>query len=177
MNEDLVILVDDLDNPIGEMDKLEAHRLGNLHRAFSIFIMNEAGEMLLHRRALEKYHSGGLWTNACCSHPRPSETILQAANRRLDEEMGMSTRLESLFHFTYLAKFENGLIEHELDHVLLGYSESIPNPKPAEVMDYRWLAIEELLYELNEHPENYTVWFRVALPRLLEFIETKSEIA
>ncbi|MFM9983932.1 MAG: isopentenyl-diphosphate Delta-isomerase [Flavobacteriales bacterium] len=175
MSEDCVILVDDLDNPIGEMDKLEAHKQARLHRAFSVFIMNEAGEMLLHKRALEKYHSGGLWTNACCSHPRPGESVLQAANRRLDEEMGMSTELSALFHFSYYAKFENGLTEYELDHVVLGYSEVDPQPQPSEVMDYRWMPLEELLYELNENPERYTVWFRIALPRLLEFIETKSE--
>ena len=116
-----------------------------------------------------------LWTNACCSHPRPGETVLQAADRRLDEEMGMSTELQTLYNFTYYAKFENGLIEHELDHVVLGYADVDPKPQPAEVMDYRWMPVEDLLYELNENPEKYTVWFRIALPRVLELIETKSE--
>lgn len=177
MSDERVILVDNLDNAIGEMDKLEAHRQGKLHRAFSVFILNDSGDMLVHKRALEKYHSGGLWTNACCSHPRPGESVLVAANRRLQEEMGMSAKLDSLYHFTYLAKFENGLIEHELDHVLLGYTEADPDPQPAEVMDYRWIPIDELLYELNENPEDFTVWFRITLPRLLEFIESRSEIA
>lgn len=175
MSEELVILVDNQDNPTGVMNKLEAHEKGVLHRAFSVFILNDRGEMLIHQRALTKYHSAGLWTNACCSHPRPDESIPDAAKRRLREEMGMECVLKQLFHFTYLAKFDNGLTEYELDHVLAGYSNVNPVPQPDEVMDFRWVPMDELLFDLNESPEKYTVWFRMAMPRVLEYLETSIE--
>lgn len=175
MIEDRVILVDELDNPIGEMGKMEAHERGKLHRAFSVFILNTQGEMLIHQRALNKYHSAGLWTNACCSHPRPGETTLQAANRRLKEEMGIEAELTAAFQFRYFAEFENGLIEHELDHVFLGYSEEVPKPDSDEVENFKWITFEELLFEISEFPEKYTVWFRQALPKFIEFVETGIE--
>jgi isopentenyl-diphosphate delta-isomerase len=144
MNKEYVILVDEQDNDIGVMEKLLAHQEGLLHRAFSIFIFNEKGELLLQQRALSKYHSAGLWTNTCCSHPRPNETIKDAANRRLFEEMGMSCDLKIISNFIYKTPFENGLTEHELDYVLTGITNQNPHINKDEVENYKWMPIEDI---------------------------------
>ncbi|WP_420581412.1 isopentenyl-diphosphate Delta-isomerase [Reichenbachiella sp.] len=163
-----VVLVDELDNEIGTSEKLAAHKNGQLHRAFSIFIFNTKGEMLLQRRTLDKYHSGGLWTNACCSHPRPKEKSLDAANRRLAEELGMKTELSFLFSFLYKADFENGLIEHELDHVFIGTSDLLPQLNLSEAMDYKYISPASLLDDIQKHPTQYTYWFKKIVDRVLD---------
>ena len=154
-----VILVDSEDNEVGKMEKLKAHQEGRLHRAFSILIFNDYGEMLLQQRALLKYHSGGLWTNACCSHPSPHETVLKAANRRLVEEMGFSTELVFGFKFIYKAKLDRGLTEHELDHVYMGNYNGEPHINPDEVANWKWINLKDLKRDVSENPKNYTVWF------------------
>jgi isopentenyl-diphosphate delta-isomerase len=158
-----VILVDAHDNAIGTMEKMEAHEKGLLHRAFSILLLNDKGEMLVQQRALEKYHSPGLWTNACCSHPRPTETNLDAANRRLKEELGMSVDLTEIFHFTYRAEFDHGLIEHEIDHVFLGITNVNPTINLSEVMSYTWMNLTELQEDIIAHPEKFTAWFNLLM--------------
>ena len=162
----MVVLVDGSDNEIGVMEKMEAHRRGLLHRAFSVFIFNHAGEMLLQRRAIEKYHSGGLWTNACCSHPRPGEDVALAANRRLEEELGFQTSLKPLFSFTYQTEFGNGLTEHEFDHVLAGFYDGKIDPDPTEVEEFRYSSLSKISEEMISNPENFTSWFRIAFPRI-----------
>lgn len=166
-----VVLVNECDEPIGMMEKLEAHQKGVLHRAFSVFILNNKNEVLLHQRAKNKYHGAGLWTNACCSHPAFGEDIQESAQRRLKEEMGMNCELEKLFHFTYKAEVENGLTEHEFDHVFIGYSDSVPYPDSAEVANWKWISIPNLLADLKHSPEKYTSWFKIALPLVLDNIE------
>jgi isopentenyl-diphosphate delta-isomerase len=166
MNSSEVILVDEFDNPVGTMEKMEAHRLGRLHRAFSVFIFNSRGEMLLQRRAFSKYHSGGLWTNACCSHPFPGEDPADAAQRRLMEEMGFSVPLEKAFDFIYRADFDNGLVEHEFDHVFVGRYDGPIAINPEEVADYSFHSAEVISKSLEESPEQYTPWFRIAFPRI-----------
>jgi len=168
-----VVLVNLNDEPVGTMEKMEAHRTPHLHRAFSIFLFNSHNEMLLQRRALSKYHSGGLWTNACCSHPYPGEKVEDAANRRLMEELGIGTRLRKAFHFTYMAEFENGLFEHEFDHVFIGAFEGEVHPDPAEVADYCYKSIEEIKNDLELVPAAYTPWFKIALPYLEEYLQEK----
>ncbi len=165
-----VVLVNSIDEAIGVMDKMKAHELGLLHRAFSIFVFNSRGELLLHQRAAHKYHSGGLWTNTCCSHPLPDEDVLLAANRRLHEEMGLKCDLKKLFSFIYRADVGNGLIEHELDHVFFGETKNQPSPNPEEVSDFRWMDISELNEQLESSPEDYTVWFRMVWPRVQQEI-------
>lgn len=155
-----VILVNEKDEAIGEIEKLEAHQKGLLHRAFSVFIFNSKNELLLQRRALDKYHSPGLWTNTCCSHPRPGESILEAANRRLNEEMGIATKLEHKGSFIYKADFDNGLTEHELDHIVIGFFSENPKINPEEVDSFKWLDLESVKTDLEQNPHNYTVWFR-----------------
>jgi len=164
-----VILVDEQDITIGKMEKQQAHLEGLLHRAFSIFIFNSENKLLLQKRASSKYHCGGLWTNTCCSHPRENETVQEAANRRLQEEMGMQCDLTPIFSFVYKANFENGLTEHEFDHVLFGESNQIPSINIEEVEDYRFVGIEELQREIKESPQNFTPWFLIALDRVNEF--------
>ncbi len=161
-----VILVDEQDNPVGTMEKMEAHRKGLLHRAFSIFIFNDKDEMLIHQRAHSKYHSGGLWTNACCSHPREGETVLEAGHRRLQEEMGFDTELKEIFQFTYKAALDNELTEHEFDHVLVGKFNDAPNLNPEEVASYKYVSLEEIRNELIEKPEKYTEWFKIAFEQV-----------
>lgn len=165
-----VILVDENDIPIGEMEKMEAHVQGLLHRAISVFIINSNGEWLLHRRAMEKYHSKGLWTNTSCSHPCPGEATADAAIRRLKFEMNLDTPLKELFHFTYKAQLENGLTEHEIDHVFVGYSDILPVPNPDEVMDYTYISVEDLNNDMALHPTNYTEWFKLIYKRVQEMI-------
>jgi isopentenyl-diphosphate delta-isomerase len=166
-----VILVDTNDLAIGTMEKIEAHEKGLLHRAFSILIVNERGKMLLQQRALDKYHSPGLWTNACCSHPRPNETNLDAANRRLLEELGMTVDLSEIFQFTYLAELEQGLSEHEIDHVFLGITNEDPMINLTEVMSYKWITLTELEQEIIAHPEKYTAWFNLLMVDHLSSIQ------
>jgi isopentenyl-diphosphate delta-isomerase len=156
-----VIVVNEKDEVLGTMEKMEAHQKGVLHRAISIFIYNSNGEMLLHRRALSKYHSGGLWTNTCCSHPRPDESIIDAAHRRLNEEMGLSCKLFPSYSFIYKAELDHKLWEHELDHVLIGMTDEAPQPNPEEVMEYRWVNVDTLLQELRDYPEQFTEWFKI----------------
>lgn len=161
---DYVILVDEHDNPIGTEEKLAAHQNGGkLHRAFSVFVFNNAGKIMLQRRALEKYHCPGLWTNTCCSHPRPEETPLAAATRRLQEEMGFVCPLEEKFAFTYRAEFDNGLTEHEFDHVFVGVYNQEPHLNPAEAMDYKRVTVDELLAMIEKNPESITPWTRIIM--------------
>lgn len=169
-----VILVDLFDRPLGKMEKEAVHRQGLLHRAFSIFIFNSKGEMLLQQRSSTKYHSGGLWTNACCSHPLPGETTEAAANRRLCEELGFSVTLKKVFDFTYRAVFGNGLIEYEFDHVFIGTHDGAIFPNPVEAQQIVWAQTRLLEKHLELHPELFTEWFVIALPRLLEKMDDKS---
>jgi isopentenyl-diphosphate delta-isomerase len=165
-----VILVNENDEEVGAMDKLEAHRQARLHRAFSIFIFNDEGHMLLQQRATHKYHSGGLWTNACCSHPAPGEATHNAAGRRLQEEMGFSAPITKIFDFTYRAEFENGLTEHEFDHVFLGLYNGPVNPDPAEVQDYRFADLDNIKQSMQQEPGAFTAWFHIALPLLEKWL-------
>lgn len=153
---------------IGTMDKMAAHKSGMLHRAFSVFVFNSKGQLLLQQRAFDKYHSGGLWTNTCCSHPKLGEFTLDAAHRRLQEEMGMDCELTELFQFSYRHEFENGLIENEYDHVFMGISDELPLPNPAEVAGFKYMDTDLLLFELFEQPDQYTAWFKICLEQLLE---------
>lgn len=161
-----VILVNSLNEPIGSMEKMEAHRKGVLHRAFSIFIFNERKEMLLQQRALTKYHSAGLWTNACCSHPRPNEDTEAAANRRLNEELGFNSKLTKIFDFQYNAAFNNGLTENEFDHVYTGIYNGRINPNANEVHDYCYKKLDEISDTIQSHPHKYTAWFLIAFPKV-----------
>jgi len=167
-----VILVDEQDNPVGTMGKMEVHEKALLHRAFSVFIFNTKGEMLLQKRAATKYHSGGLWTNACCSHPKPGESTQAAAEKRLEEEMGFNTDLQEVFSFIYKAPFQNGLTEYEFDHVFVGTYEGAINPNPEEVSDYSYQSIDHLKIAISQHPAEYTEWFKIALPQLEKHLLT-----
>jgi len=169
MEKEKVILVDADDNELGLMEKMEAHRKGLLHRAFSIFIFNSKGEILLQKRASEKYHSGGLWSNTCCSHPRKGESTLEAANRRLNEEMGMKANLEHAFYFKYKASLDLGLIEHELDHVFIGYSNELPLINPEEVESYCYVSPELLEIGLEKHKTEYTEWLKICYNQLINY--------
>jgi isopentenyl-diphosphate delta-isomerase len=173
---DFVILVDeyghDLLNPDGSlstMDKIEAHRRGLLHRAVSVFVFNERNELLLQKRAVNKYHSPQKWTNTCCTHPTPGETPLMTARRRLGEEMGLITTLTEVFTFLYQADAGNGLTENEFDHVFLGVSDQNPNPNPAEVSDWRWVTIEELKQELIRNPKEYSPWLPQCFGEVIKY--------
>jgi isopentenyl-diphosphate delta-isomerase len=167
-----VILVNEQDEQTGTMDKMEAHRKALLHRAFSVFIFNGKGEMLLQQRALGKYHSPGLWTNTCCSHPRPGEIVEAAAVRRLREEMGIDTSLHKIFDFIYRTEFDNGLTEHEFDHVYTGIYDGRLNPDKQEVKDFCFRPMEDIEEDLHQHPEKYSTWFRIAFPKLILKLKT-----
>lgn len=171
MTEEKVILVNEKDEQIGLMPKLEAHEKAQLHRAFSIFILNSKNEVMLQQRASEKYHSPLLWTNTCCSHQREGETNIQAGNRRLREEMGFSTDLKELFSFIYKAPFDNGLTEHELDHVMIGYSDDEPVINPEEVESWKWMNIDEIKEDMQRNPAIYTVWFKIIFDEFYHFLE------
>lgn len=166
-----MVLVDENDAQTGTMEKMEAHRKGLLHRAFSVFIFNKKGEFLLQQRAMQKYHNGGLWTNTCCSHPFPGEDIQDAAKRRLKEEMGFQTELNHLFSFTYKATFDNGLTEHEFDHVFTGTYDGAINADKNEVNDYCFKNPDDIQSSLKDHGEKYTEWFKIALPKIISFYE------
>lgn len=164
-----VVLVDTNDQEIGVAEKLEAHRKGLLHRAFSIFVFNKKNEMLIHKRASSKYHSGGLWTNTCCSHPCPGETLEQATHRRLNEEMGFDCPLTKKFSFIYKVHIEkDALFEHELDHVFFGMYEGLVKPNPEEVEDVAWVSCDFITQDTKQHPEKYTYWFLQAIDKVLE---------
>ncbi len=156
-----VILVDKDDREVGVMEKMEAHRKGILHRAFSVFIFNDDNQLMLQQRALHKYHSPGLWSNTCCSHPFPEEPVEEAAHRRLQEEMGFDVELKKAFTFTYKAELDQGMTEHELDHVLIGNYNDEPSINQEEVAAWNWVDLEELIEDMDSNPENYTVWFRI----------------
>lgn len=166
MNQEKVILVDENDQAIGVMEKMEAHEKALLHRAFSIFTFNNQGELLIHQRAHEKYHSGGLWTNTCCSHPREGETTLEAAKRRLQEEMGFVCELKEAFSFIYKAELDQGLTEHEYDHVFIGKFDGEPEINQSEVADWKYVNLENLKNDIVKNPDNYTVWFKIAIKEL-----------
>ncbi len=161
-----VILVDQDDRPVGRQEKLAAHESGELHRAFSVFLFDSEGRWLLQRRHPDKYHSGGLWTNTCCSHPAPGEQTPAAASERLHMEMGIAAPLEVAFQFLYHAELDNQLIEHELDHVFVGRFEGAPFPNHLEVSDWRWVHTDALFAEMDAHPERFTYWFRAVAQRV-----------
>lgn len=165
-----LILVDENDVPAGTAEKMEAHQKALLHRAFSVFIFNSKGEMLLQQRALKKYHSGGLWTNACCSHPYEGEDTKEAAEKRLKEEMGFTLTLSKAFEFVYKAPFDNGLTEHEYDHAFVAIYDGPVIPDEDEVMDFCYMGIEALKNSMTSHPHKYTEWFKIAFPKLEQYL-------
>jgi isopentenyl-diphosphate delta-isomerase len=161
-------LVDEKDNQVGLMPKMEAHEKAVLHRAFSVFIFNSEGKLMLQQRAADKYHSPLLWTNTCCSHQREGETNLEAGKRRLEEEMGFTTDLKEVFWFVYKAPFENGLTEHELDHVMVGYYEEAPKINKEEVASYKWMTLIDVKKSIEKHPKEYTEWFKIIFDKSFE---------
>lgn len=165
-----MILVNPHDQKIGLMEKQLAHEKGLLHRAFSVFIFNKKGKLLLQQRALDKYHSPGLWTNTCCSHQRDGESNVEAGKRRLFEEMGFVTELEEKTSFIYKAPFDNGLTEHEYDHVLVGYYEDNPQINKSEVADWKWMSLEEVKNDMQVNPEAYTEWFKIIFDKYYQFL-------
>jgi isopentenyl-diphosphate delta-isomerase len=171
METEFVVLVDEHDNPTGLMEKMQAHREAVLHRAFSVFLFNSKSELMLQQRALSKYHSPGLWTNTCCSHPRETETVKQAADRRLLEEMGMKADVHQVFWFIYKAEVGQGLTEHELDHVLIGFTDNEPVINPSEVESWKFESLDNIKKGMEQHPELYTVWFRIIFERVCNYLE------
>jgi isopentenyl-diphosphate delta-isomerase len=169
-----LILVDEKDMPVGTAEKMEAHEKALLHRAFSIFIFNSKGEMLLQQRALKKYHSGGLWTNACCSHPYEGENTKAAAEKRLQEEMGFTLPLAKAFEFIYTAPFDNGLTEYEYDHVFTATYDGAVKPDIDEVMDFCYMNMDEIKQSIQSHPHKYTEWFKIAFPKLENYLAAVS---
>jgi isopentenyl-diphosphate delta-isomerase len=172
-----VILVDKEDCEIGVMEKMEAHRQAVLHRAFSVFLFNPQGKMLLQQRALTKYHSAGLWTNTCCSHPRPGETLENAVSRRLIEEMGITTKVFKAFDFIYQAELPDNLNEYEFDHVFIGNYDADVRPNHLEVANFVYQSIEEVEANLQSHPEKYTVWFKIAFPKVVAWYQSNSSLS
>jgi isopentenyl-diphosphate delta-isomerase len=169
-----VILVNERDEPQGLMEKMEAHEKGLLHRAFSVFVFNDKNQLLLQQRALSKYHSGGLWTNTCCSHPRSQETVLEAAHRRLQEEMGFDCDLKKLTDFIYRAELDKGLIEHEFDHVLIGTWHGTPVLNKEEAASFMWMDVEELEADIASRPMLYTAWFKIIYQQFLNHVRHAS---
>lgn len=172
MKEELVILVDQEDNKIGLMPKMEAHEKAVLHRAFSVFIFNKNKELMLQKRALHKYHSPGLWTNTCCSHQRDGESNIEAGTRRLMEEMGFIVSLRETTSFIYKAPFDNGLTEHELDHILIGDYESDPVINEDEVASWKWMPLEEVKGDIKFNPDNYTAWFKIIFDKFYSYLNS-----
>ena len=165
-----VILVNEKDEPVGVIEKMEAHRRGLLHRAFSVFLFNKKGDMLLQQRAFTKYHSGGLWSNACCSHPLPGEDLMTAVKRRLKEELGIEASVKKIFDFVYRCEFEHGMLEYEFDHVFVGEYEGEINFDPSEVNQYTYKTMEEIEDSLSFHSQQqYTSWFNIAFPKIKEW--------
>lgn len=171
MPVEYVVLVNKNNQPLGTMEKMEAHERGELHRAFSVFIFNTEGQMLLQRRADEKYHSPGLWTNTVCSHPRTGEKVDEAAHRRMMEEMGFDCDIKEAFSFIYKADVGDGLTEHEFDHVFIGTYDQKPTPNPDEVGDWKYIWPGELYADIEKHPDNYTVWFKIAVKQLKHYLQ------
>lgn len=171
-----IILVDENDKEIGSAEKLQAHKDGKLHRAFSIFVFNKNGELLLQQRADSKYHSGGLWTNTCCSHPRVGEDTLAAANRRLPEEMGFTCPLKEIFSFLYNITFDNGLTENELDHVFIGTFDGNPEINREEAKNYKWINVTELRNDIKDNPNIYSQWIKLALPEVIAYINQNQSL-
>ncbi len=171
MAEEKVILVNEKDEQIGLMEKIEAHRKALLHRAFSVFVFNDRNELMIQQRALTKYHSPGLWTNTCCSHQREGETNIAAGKRRLEEEMGFTTDLKDTISFIYKAPFDNGLTEHEFDHILVGNFEGEPNLNPEEVAAWKWVALDDLQMDMKKNPHIYTEWFKIIFDKYYSHIE------
>ena len=172
MVEEQVILVNEHDEQIGLMPKMEAHEKAVLHRAFSVFVFNTKNELMLQQRAAHKYHSPLLWTNTCCSHQRDGESNIEAGTRRLKEEMGFTTDLKETTSFIYKAPFDNGLTEHELDHIMLGYYENEPIINKQEVEDWKWMPLEDVKHDINVHPEQYTAWFKIIFEKFYNYINT-----
>jgi isopentenyl-diphosphate delta-isomerase len=170
MVEEQVILVNENDEQIGLMPKLEAHEKALLHRAFSVFVFNDDNELMLQQRAAHKYHSPKLWTNTCCSHQRDGETNIEAGKRRLKEEMGFVTALEESISFIYKAPFDNGLTEHEYDHILIGKYNDSPNINPDEVLAWKWMSLDAVKNDIDIHPEYYTEWFKIIFDKFYEHI-------
>jgi len=166
-----VILVDHNDTPVGEMEKMEAHEKALLHRAFSIFVFNSENKLMLQQRAYTKYHSPGLWTNTCCSHPRPGENTTDAAHRRLTEEMGFDCTLKKIFDFTYKARLDKNLSEHEFDHVFFGRYDNPPIININEVAHWRWMSMEDIAEGMEHNPDDFTVWFRIAFDRVYQHLQ------
>ncbi|HNW28388.1 MAG TPA: isopentenyl-diphosphate Delta-isomerase [Spirochaetota bacterium] len=167
MHIDNVIIVDEKDNELGTAEKMEVHHAGKLHRAFSIFVVNSRGEMLIQKRADGKYHSGGLWSNACCGHHTPGESLDASAHRRLREEMGFDCDFKELFAVTYRAGLDNNIIEHEIDHVFIGVYDKDPAPDPGEVSEYAWADTKQLANDMKKNPERYTHWFKLLLEKVM----------
>lgn len=158
---DYVVLVDENDKDLGTMEKLQAHQLGLLHRAFSVFVFNSKNELLIHKRAEGKYHSGGLWTNSCCSHPKPNENYQDAAIRRVREELGMTiTQVEKIGYLVYKVELDNNLTEHEYDYILVTNSDEVPNLNPEEASDYKYQSIDSIKQDMLKHPDEFTFWFK-----------------
>ena len=174
MKEEHVILVNEKDEQIGTMPKMEAHEKAVLHRAFSVFIFNDKNELMLQQRAEHKYHSPNLWTNTCCSHQRVGETNIEAGKRRLLEEMGFVTELKDTVSFLYKAPFDNGLTEHEYDHVLVGHFNKEPNINPDEVSSWKWMPLEDVKEDMKMNPEIYTAWFKIIFDKFYEHINLKT---
>lgn len=172
MAEELVILVNELDEQIGLMPKMEAHEKGVLHRAFSVFVFNKSGELMLQQRATSKYHSPLLWTNTCCSHQRVGERNIEAGKRRLQEEMGFVCELREVTTFIYKVPFDNGLTEHELDHILIGYYDENPVINKEEVERYKWMTLEDVKEDIFHHPENYTAWFKIIFENFYHYLNS-----
>lgn len=166
-----VILVDKNNKKVGVEEKISAHKKGLLHRAFSIFVFNSKGELLIQQRAKKKYHCGGLWSNTVCSHPKPHENYQQAVHRRLKEEMGFDCPLKKAFSFTYKARFPNGMIENEYDSVFIGRFNGKPKPNPEEIMNHKWISVKKLKSDISRNPNKYTVWLKIALERMPAFKE------
>lgn len=175
MKEELVVLVNHNDEQIGLMPKLEAHEKAMLHRAFSVFVMNDENEIMLQQRAADKYHSPLLWTNTCCSHQRDGESNLEAGKRRLKEEMGFETPLKELFSFIYKAPFDNGLTEHEFDHVMIGYYNEEPVINKEEVESWKWMSIEDIKQDMIKAPQVYTEWFKIIFDKFYHYIEAQKK--
>ncbi len=166
-----VILVDVNDTEIGVEEKITVHKKGKLHRAFSIFIFNSNKELLLQKRSMKKYHSAGLWSNTCCSHPQPNSNLKKEAEQRLKQEMGINCKLKKSFSFTYKIKFENGLIENEFDHVFIGEFNGEPKPNKDEVCDWKWISLYELKKDIKKNPQNYTYWLKICLDKIIEKVK------
>jgi len=173
MPVEYVLLVNKNDQPLGTMEKITAHEKGELHRAFSVFVFNSRGELLLQKRASEKYHSGGLWTNTVCSHPKAGEEVAASAKRRMMEEMGFECEITKVFTFVYKANVGDGLTEHEYDHVFFGYSDTAPMPNHDEVEDWKYVDMDWLNQDVKENPDDYTVWFKIALKEVNQHIEIR----